>query len=56
MDMFGDVQRWLEADSGLGALKSRHHMMTPKSVSCAKAKGLLIFQTGHNDTISNNKN
>lgn len=45
MELSGRVLRWLSAGSGLEALKSQHHVMIPKSVSCAKAKGLLIFHT-----------
>lgn len=56
MELSGGVLRWLGADSSLEVLKSRHHTMSPKSAPCTKAKGLLIFHTGHKDTLSNNKN
>lgn len=56
MKLFGGVPRWLGAGSGLEALKSWHHMMKPKSLSTAMAKGLLIFHGDHKDTLSNNKN
>lgn len=55
MELFGSVLRWLGADTSLEALKSQHHMTTPKLLSCAKAKGLLMSHTHHKGSFNINR-